>query len=83
MLCQRLGYFSGPVVTSAVHDDDGRARMHILTLGSRGIYYRDRESLVRQLLSFDRVGASSKDWNAYRSFEPTRVMAEFERVFLQ
>ena len=30
-----------PVLTSSVHDDEGAARMHINTLGARGIFYHD------------------------------------------
>eukprot|EP00966_Prymnesium_polylepis_P176733 4092426-Prymnesium_polylepis.1 len=72
-----------PVLASNVHDDDGAARMHIITLGTRGIFYHDRQSLVSKLRSFDRESASKKDWNAYRDFEPSRVMADFERIFLK
>lgn len=71
-----------PVFTSSIHDDYGAARHHINTLGSKGIFYHDLLSLKKQLLSFDRDAAKSRDWNAYRDYEPEKVMEIFEREFL-
>lgn len=65
------------------HHDCGRARFHLDTLGSKGLYYHDKESLVRLLLSFDRVGVRTRDWNAYRAFAPEKVMQTFKKVFLE
>ena len=74
-----------PVLTSAVHDDDGYGRMHLDVLGAapstRKYFYRDKASLRRLLLDFRRLPRTD-DLNAYRAFEPAKVMAIFERVFL-
>ena len=71
-----------PVLASSVHTDNGAARFHLDTLGAKGLYYSDAESLVRQLLAFDRCEAQGRDWNAYRAFEPAKVMQTFKRVFI-
>ena len=47
------------------------------------MYYSDEESLVTLLTSFDRDRARAGSWNAYRAFEPARVMQSFKRIFLQ
>ena len=83
-----VGEFSAhnrPVITSSVHDDDGTANFHIETLRAerKGLFYHDRASCVKVLTEFDRVKAQAKDWNAYREFEPSKVMAVFERVFVR
>lgn len=71
-----------PVFTSNVHDDGGAARNHINVLGNKAILYHDRTSLLHQLYAFDREDARLKDWNAYREYEPAKVMRTFARVFL-
>jgi len=72
-----------PVLTSSVHHDHHMARFHLDALGSKGLYYHDESSCAALLLSFDREAARRQDWNAYRAFEPERVMASFRRVFLK
>ena len=71
-----------PVITSSVHTDDEQARMHLDALGTRGLYYQDAASLRALLLGFDRQAAAHKDWNAYRAYEPSRVMELFRSTFL-
>ena len=44
--------------------------------------YPVQPSCEALLLGFDRDAAKHKDWNAYRQFEPEKVMAIFRRVFL-
>ena len=70
------------MITSSVHTDGGAARFHLDTLGTSGIYYTDVDSLVAQLVSFDRQRARGGAWNAYQAFEPARVMQTFKRIFL-
>lgn len=72
-----------PVLTSSAHHDHGKARMHLDTLGTRGIYYHDEASLITQLLSFDRVAAAHADWRSYSAYDRHSVMRTFEHVFLQ
>jgi hypothetical protein len=73
-----------PVLTSSTNDDNGHGRMHLDVLGAvpalRAFFYHDHESLVRLLRNFDRNRAA--DYNAYHDFEPHKVMATFEKVFL-
>ena len=84
-----VGEFSAhnrPVITSSEHTDNGTARMHLDVLGAKGLYYRDAPSLAALLRGFERTGRHSRvgrDWNAYRQFEPSRVMRTFEQVFLR
>lgn len=81
-----VGEFSAhnrPVITSSAHHDDGNARFHLDTLGSKGLYYHDTPSLLTLLRSFDRLAARRKDWNAYRQFEPGPVMQTFDKVFIR
>ena len=68
------------VITSSVHTDNGMARFHIDALGEKGLYYTDQPSLVRILTTFDR--SAVRDANAYRAFEPEKVMEVFARHFL-
>ena len=70
------------MITSSTHTDGGFASNHLDVLGTRGLYYSNTESLVALLCGFDRKDAASKEWNAYRRYEPQHVMATFKRVFL-
>ena len=72
-----------PVITSSAHDDRGRARHHLDTLGKRGLYYDSKESLLRLLRTFDRTAARTGDWRAYTQYAPEVVMQTFRRVFLE
>ncbi|KAL1522917.1 hypothetical protein AB1Y20_017882 [Prymnesium parvum] len=72
-----------PVITSSVHTDGGAARHHLDVLGERGLYYKDEETLVHLLLTFDRERARANQWNMYQAYEPARVMQTFKRVFLK
>ena len=71
----------------SVYHDGGAARFHIDTLGAKGLFYSDADSLVKILLNFDRTQAGAqpgaRDWNAYRGFAPEKVMQVFKRVFLE
>ena len=70
-----------PVITSSVHHDKNRARMHLDTLGARGIYYRDKSSVLQALLGFDRTVKRARDWQAYHEYRPEAVMATFAEIF--
>ena len=75
-----------PVLTSSIHHDNHQADFHLTTLrahaGCERFFYEDKLSLMRLLLGFDRDAVRTRDWNAYRAFEPSRVMRTFEQVFL-
>ena len=85
LACAEFSVHNKPVLTSSTHDDHGTGRMHLDVLGAkdttRDFFYRDKESLIKLLTSFKRE-KQSVDYNAYRAFEPPKVMATFEKVFL-
>ena len=65
-----------PVITWT----QGRDGAHIQMLGSKGIYYNNDSELQNILFNF--VPDSTKDWNAYREYNPESVMSIFKQVFL-
>ena len=71
------------MITSSEHHDQQRARFHLDTLGSKGLYYRDKASLLRLLRTFNRTWARTVDWRAYQEYAPPAVMRRFEAVFLR
>ena len=88
LACAEFSAHHRPVLTSAVHDDDGNGRMHLDVLGTkpsqRKFFYRSKDELKTLLLSFDRKqNAPSEAYAAYAAFEPSKVMAIFEKVFLE
>lgn len=75
-----IGEFSSknkPVICRITNHEDA----HIHLLGSKGIIYNE-ETLYTILVNFDRKEMAEKDWNAYRDYEPAKVMEIFKNVFL-
>ena len=66
-----------PVITYGQSQD----RAHMFVLGERALVYNDTESLTRTILNFR--PSPTKDWNAYRDFNPENVMHKFDQVFLR
>jgi hypothetical protein len=58
-------------------------RNHIDILGDAGIYYSDYNSLVNILMNISVSDIKDKNWNRYTDFTPTKVMAQFNKIFLQ
>jgi hypothetical protein len=58
----------------------GRDGAHIEMLGNKGIYYSGYHDLFAILNNFK--PDPTKDWNAYRQFNPENVMNKFKQVFL-
>ena len=57
---------------------------HIRLLGSKALLYSDETELENMLTHFNRTEASlRRDWNAYESFAPEKVIGQFSAVFLQ
>jgi hypothetical protein len=56
-------------------------RNHIETLGERGIYYEDYESLYNILTNIKHSDLEG-DWNCYKEYTPGVVMDKFNKVFL-
>ena len=60
-------------------------KSHIQILGDRAILYNNLTELLDILTNFrDRVQAKGPDydWNAYRDYEPEKIMERFREVFL-
>lgn len=69
-----------PVLTYALSGE----RNHIGVLGQKGLLYKGPRGLRRMLLDFDRAWARQQDWDCYsRDFNPARVMATFDEVFIR
>ena len=70
-----------PIITSSVHHDHNRARMHIDTLKERGVYYHNKDSLRYVINNFNRTQARLGDWKAYKAYSPLYVTERFLDVF--
>jgi len=66
-----------PVITKT---SGNRENAHIQMLGNKGIYYNDQRELLIILDTF--TPNPTKDWNAYRDYNPETVMDKFKAVFL-
>ncbi len=77
MACAEFSHKNKPVMTMFNCPE----RHHIETLGDKGLYYSDKESLYQLLLNFN--PEPNKDWNAYRDYNPKKVMEIFDKVYLK
>lgn len=58
-----------------------RAHTHIL--GSKAVYYSDKQTLMDAISSFDFTWAKTQDWDCYsKQFSPANVMEKFKQVFI-
>jgi len=55
---------------------------HVHLLGNKAIWYTNVYDLTQILLNFNPEIESKKDWNAYREFTPSKVMAIFKKIYL-
>jgi len=55
---------------------------HCEILGEKAFWYNEH-NLKELILNFNKNVESTKDWNAYRDYEPEKVMTQFRKVFLQ
>ncbi len=77
-----IGEFSSlnkPIITYSKSPE----RNHIITLGDRGVYYDDYESLYNILSNIQKIDIEGKDWNCYQNYTPEKVMKQFKEVFLK
>jgi len=65
-----------PVFATKCGDD-----AHVHLLDDKGIWYNEN-NLYDLLTTFDKNEASTKDWNAYRDYDPEKVMRVFKNVFI-
>lgn len=56
-------------------------REHIRILGDKGLYYKDESDLMEIFRTFRKQ--EDVDWNCYGDYTPEKVMAVFEKVFLE
>jgi glycosyltransferase involved in cell wall biosynthesis len=57
-------------------------RNHIDTLGDKGIYYYDYNSLYNILMNIQKSDIEGKEWNCYQEYTPEKVMEQFNKIFL-
>ena len=57
-------------------------RNHIDTLGDKGIYYHDYNSLYNILMNIQRSDIEGKEWNCYQEYTPEKVIEQFNKIFL-
>jgi len=68
-----------PVITYG----GSREKNHIMTLGDKGIYYTDYNSLYDILINIQKSDIKDKKWNCYQEYTPEKVMEQFNNVFLK
>jgi hypothetical protein len=69
---------SKPIITYSLSPE----RNHIETLGDKGIYYTDYNSLYDILSNIQHSDIKEKEWNCYQEYTPEKVMSQFNNVFL-
>ncbi|MCK9416553.1 glycosyltransferase family 1 protein [Candidatus Dojkabacteria bacterium] len=67
-----------PVITKL---NNNRESAHIEMLGPKGIYYSGEIELINIVNNFK--PDNTKDWNAYRDYNPENIMNIFNNVFLK
>jgi len=67
-----------PIITYG----NSRERNHIITLGDKGFYYYDYNSLYNILMNIQKSDLKGKEWNCYQSHTPEKVMEKFNNIFL-
>ena len=77
--CAEFSIRNKPVITW----DGSSERNHIDTLGDKGIYYQDKNSLVNILLNLDKNYLNNNDWNMYKDYTPEKVVQKFKEVYLK
>jgi len=76
MACAEYSFCNKPVITF----ENSPERNHISTLGEKGLYYKNEETLLEIMKSFEKK--PNEDWNAYSDLTPEKVMQKFDEVFL-
>jgi hypothetical protein len=79
MACGEFSIRNKPVITWF----GSRERSHIDILQEKGIYYNTKEDISNILSNISHADINGKDWNAYRDYEPSKVMEKFKEVYLK
>ena len=66
-----------PVIATNIGDN-----AHVHLLGNKGIWYNNENDLTNIILNFNKNNVLYKDWNAYRDYEPEKVMKIFKQIFI-
>jgi len=56
---------------------------HVHLLGNKAIWYSNEKDLTEILVNFDRSIENKKDWNAYKDYNPKKVIEIFNEIYLQ
>ena len=76
--CGEFSLKNKPVITWIGSNE----RSHIDILGDTGIYYSEKDDLIRILLCFNKI--PRRNWDVYSTeYSPTAVMKKFNDVFIQ
>jgi hypothetical protein len=67
-----------PIITYG----NSRERNHIMTLGDKGFYYYDYNSLYDILMNIQKSDIEGREWNCYQEYTPKKVMDKFNNIFL-
>jgi hypothetical protein len=78
MACGEFSIRNKPIITWWGSPE----RSHIDILGETGIYYNTKDDVIDILLSISKADVRDRDWNAYREYEPEKVMNKFKQVYL-
>jgi len=57
-------------------------RNHIDVLGDNGIYFKDKNDLLKILTDIKKEDIMNKDWNMYKDFTPDKVVKKFKRIYI-
>lgn len=78
MACGEFSIKNKPIITW----NGSPERSHIDILNNIGIYYNDKSDITDILLNISKSDINGRDWNAYREYEPEKVINKFASVYL-
>ena len=78
MACGEFSIKNKPVITWGGSVE----RSHIDILREKGVYYSDKKDIMDILMNIEKEDVVNEDWNAYREYEPRKVMDRFKQVYL-
>jgi len=78
LACAEMSMCNKPVITW----DGGVCQEHLRILGDKCIKYKSANELYDILSNFNPIFMAKKNWKAYQDFTPVKVMAKFDKVFL-
>jgi hypothetical protein len=76
--CAEFSIKNKPIITW----NGSPERNHIETLGEKGLYYSDYNSLLEILLNFDKQDFNNSDWNCYQEYGPQEGCEKFRKVYM-